>query len=775
MAGGVYQILEWIMRVKDEATPVLEKGKQATKELADETEKAAQKNNQAGTSWQNIAKGVFGGITAEKAATKALAFLQNQLTSTINEALEFQRIDAQLTAALNSTGHAVGLTKDQLTAYASELSRTTAIDDDAIKSAEAVLLKFTNLKDEGFKGATQAVLDMATAMNGGGIPTMEQLQTTAEMLGKSLNNPADSFGKLEKAGIVLTKSQKDLVIQMQKVGDVAGAQKIITEEAAKVFGGSAAAAAQTFEGRLAKLGNAMGDVKKEVGLAIVASLVPYVDAATGVAEKTAEAEATSHDFRNAVYAAAQVLKGAYFIIEAVGKIIGTFALKIILASNVVYSFGKDVAANFKAIGEAARALLSGIIKLASGDFSGALADVKNLINTSFDFKNSSEAAKVYGEKIKSANESVTDSFGKAKEAFKDAYSHEGLDKALSQMAIAEENQRKAALAYKELMEGMAASGSKANNKVKESLKDLAKSYTEQSDKAKEELTKLELAHAETTENIKGKINELKASLGELEAAYKKSMGDINKTEAERVVEQEQKIKDLQKQLDEAKKSQQESPSADNQTKVTEAQAALDKEQAAYRTYIEQRKGLDAELVEARRRAALTDFQRSIEDINARRTEAQAEHDTKMQQLKAEIAEQEVGLAREQIIFEAKRQEYLATQEAFTKFHDDYLAKITSMKNVTQATVDQMKVKLNEIVTLVAQIESARNKAGLQGLALNAVQNPTAGTGATPTAAPTSQTININLGGVTVTDEATKDQLIKDIVRQFELAKVGAAS
>jgi len=147
----------------------------------------------------------------------------------------------------------------------------------------------------------------------------------------------------------------------------------------------------------------------------------------------------------------------------------------------------------------------------------------------------------------------------------------------------------------------------------------------------------------------------------------------------------------------------------------------------------------------------------------------------MEQLKAEIAEQEVGLAQEQIIFEAKRHEYLVTQEAFTKFHDDYLGKITSMKTVTQATVDQMKAKLNEIVTLVAQIESARNKAGLQGLAINAVQNPTTGTGAAPATAPTTQTININLGGVTVTDEATKDQMIKDIVRQFELAKLGAAS
>ena len=507
----------------------------------------------------------------------------------------------------------------------------------------------------------------------------------------------------------------------------------------------------------------------------MAVLTPYKDGMTDATEKSVQSEEQTHRLRSAVYGLGQVLRGVYFVLEAVGKILGSFIFFLIKATQVVFSFGRDVANAFKLVGEAAATLLNGIIKLSTGDFKGALDDIRGLLNKSFDFKSSANSAKEFAFAMQNSFNSVGDSLTKAGQAFQEAKVQEQLPKIIQQMETAQIIADRQKVAHQELNDAMAGSGTKANNKVKESLKDLAKSYQEQSDKAKEELTKLELAHAETTENIKGKINELKTSLSELEDAYKKSMGDINKSEAERVVEQEQKIKDLQKQLEEAKKTQQESPSTDNQTKVTEAQAALDKEQAAYRTYIEQRKGLEAELTEARRRAALTDFQRSIEDINARRTEAQAEHDKKMEQLKAEIAEQEVGLAQEQIIFEAKRHEYLVTQEAFTKFHDDYLGKITSMKTVTQATVDQMKAKLNEIVTLVAQIESARNKAGLQGLAINAVQNPTTGTGAAPATAPTTQTININLGGVTVTDEATKDQMIKDIVRQFELAKLGAAS
>jgi len=52
-----------------------------------------------------------------------------------------------------------------------------------------MLLTFTNIKGDTFEKATEAVLDLATAMNSGAIPSSEQLKNTSIQVGKALNDP----------------------------------------------------------------------------------------------------------------------------------------------------------------------------------------------------------------------------------------------------------------------------------------------------------------------------------------------------------------------------------------------------------------------------------------------------------------------------------------------------------------------------------------------------------------------------------------------------------
>lgn len=772
-----FEALEVIIKAKDEATAVLEKTKTAFNDVKTSAESAAKTTQENAASWQSVAKGVFAGTAALGAAKAAFGFLKNEITASIKEAGEYQRIDAQLAAALKSTGGAVGFTKDQLTQYAEKLSGLTAIDDDAIKSAQAMLVTFTNLRGEAFNGATQAVLDMATAMNGGGVPSIEQLRATALQVGKALNNPIDGLTALTRAGVTFTEQQKKQIETMVKAGNVLGAQKIALDELSKEFGGSASAAAKTFEGRMAKLGNAFGDVRKEVGLAIVAAFTPFVEKATEVADATSKSAGRVSGLTEAFYTAMQVIK-------ALGQVFGGIVFIVVQAGNVFFSLGRlvagvayDIYKNFKTLATGLKDIFSGIGKFITGDFSGAAESIKKAMDLNLVFAGTANSMQDIKSTVASINNEIAKSFSGAWNTAKEAVTNSQLPDKLRQIHEAEQEVANNAQKMQQALAEMTGSADKAGgatSKIKDALKDLAKEYVDQSEAAKEELQKLETAHAETTENIKGKINELKASLVELNDQYKKSMGDINKTEAESVVAQEQKIKDLKKSLEEAQKGQADSPSEAGAKRLAEAQAALAAEQAAYQSYIDQRKGLDSELAEARRRAALTDFQRTIEDINARRTEAETEHAKKMEQINAEIAEQEATMAREKIVFEAKRAEYLATQEAFTKFHDDYITKINGMKTVTSAAVEGMKAKLAEIKAAVSQIESARNQAGLQALAAGAVQTPAqaaaaAAAGNTPA---TPATVNINLGGVTVTNEADEDRLVQKIVRSYQLAALG---
>lgn len=183
--------------------------------------------------------------------------------------MEAQKVQAQLEAVLKSTGHAAGFNSEQIQMMASAYQRQTTFSDEAVLSAQNMLLTFTNIKGPVFQGATQAVLDMATALG-------EDATDSAMRLGKALNDPIGGVTALRRAGVQLTDQQEEQIKKMVELGDVAGAQNIILKELSTEFGGSAAAAADTFGGRLTRLKNQFGELQERVGFMLLPILTKLV-------------------------------------------------------------------------------------------------------------------------------------------------------------------------------------------------------------------------------------------------------------------------------------------------------------------------------------------------------------------------------------------------------------------------------------------------------------------------------------------------------------------
>lgn len=209
------------------------------------------------------------GFIGAQVVGAGLGFVKDQIGSFIEAAQDAQRVEAQLDAVLASTGGVAGVTKEQITGLANELSKVTPIEDDTIVGAQSMLLTFTNIGKDVFPATTEAVLDMATAMNRGAIPTAEQLQSQAVLVGKALNDPVKGLSALTRVGVTFTQQQKDQIAAMVAAGDTAGAQKVILAELAKEFGGSAKAAGQTFAGQMAIVNNQIGNVKESIGMALL--------------------------------------------------------------------------------------------------------------------------------------------------------------------------------------------------------------------------------------------------------------------------------------------------------------------------------------------------------------------------------------------------------------------------------------------------------------------------------------------------------------------------
>jgi hypothetical protein len=207
-------------------------------------------------------RSVFGGLTKGiglAAGAIGTAGLVTAVRAGVDEMLEADRVNAQFRAGIESTGGAANVSTKQIDALSESILTKTGIDDEATKAAGAWLLTFTKIRNEQGKGnkifdeAVKATADLATAQNRGAIPSSEQMQKTATMVAKALNEPISGLTSLSRIGIQFTDQQKDQIKALVKAGKTVEAQKVILAELNKEVGGRAAAAGRTFTGQWAIL------------------------------------------------------------------------------------------------------------------------------------------------------------------------------------------------------------------------------------------------------------------------------------------------------------------------------------------------------------------------------------------------------------------------------------------------------------------------------------------------------------------------------------------
>jgi hypothetical protein len=246
--------------IKSDAAEVERIAKKSGDDIGDHHERGSNKATEA---LKNFSKIAVVALTAVTGA--AIAFG----VSSVKAYQEAEAAQKQTEAVLQSTGYAAGVTAKQVNDLASAFEATTPYADEVIQSAENMLLTFTNISKDVFPQTTQAVLDMATAMG-------TDLKSTAIQVGKALQDPVLGATALQRVGVRLTESQKDLIQAFVDAGDAASAQQVILKELSTEFGGSAEAAGKTFAGQLKILQNRLGNVQEAIGKVIADGIAPYI-------------------------------------------------------------------------------------------------------------------------------------------------------------------------------------------------------------------------------------------------------------------------------------------------------------------------------------------------------------------------------------------------------------------------------------------------------------------------------------------------------------------
>src|SRR5690606_21573396 len=200
----------------------------------------------------------FRGLGRVIAGTFAAIGGAQLVSAIVRSTAEAEAAFANLRNAVEQNGGAVGRTTQQLADMAGELQKVSTFGDEAIMTAQGLLLRFQSIQGVNFDRAIQSTLDLATALG-------TDLPNAARLIGRALEAPQKGLTQLERAGVVLDKSQADLVKRLVETGRQAEAQQILLQALEDRFGGAARAARDTFGGALTAVQNAFGDLLEAKG------------------------------------------------------------------------------------------------------------------------------------------------------------------------------------------------------------------------------------------------------------------------------------------------------------------------------------------------------------------------------------------------------------------------------------------------------------------------------------------------------------------------------
>lgn len=236
---------------------------------------------------------------------------------------------AQVNAALESMGPVAGRTADQLLKASDALELRSLFDgDEILKKVTANLLTFGNVAGEQFDRAQQAAVDLSTRMG-------TDLQSSALLVGKALNDPIKGLTALGRAGIQFSADQKALIKSMVETGDAAGAQSIILGELEKQFGGAAQAAADTSPWRKAEV--AFGQAGDKIGEALLPAIAKVSDfaarLATAFTNLSPETQALILGFAGVAAVVGPVLVVLGTLVSSIGALIPVFAPLVALVGG----------------------------------------------------------------------------------------------------------------------------------------------------------------------------------------------------------------------------------------------------------------------------------------------------------------------------------------------------------------------------------------------------------------------------------------------------------
>lgn len=189
--------------------------------------------------------GLAAGAAFAAAGAAALAFG----ASSLKAADEADRVTRSLELATKNSGAfgdsaaSIDVATEALDKHSTKLAELSGIDDEVINKLKARWMSVPSIAATGVEGINKLAQVSADVAAGTG----KDIETIGLMFTKVAGDNETALSKLNRAGIVITDSQKAIYQSMVDVGDEAGAQAFLIDALGAKYQGAAEAGASPFE------------------------------------------------------------------------------------------------------------------------------------------------------------------------------------------------------------------------------------------------------------------------------------------------------------------------------------------------------------------------------------------------------------------------------------------------------------------------------------------------------------------------------------------------
>jgi phage-related protein len=217
----------------------------------------------AGKSFGSSFTPALGGVLALAGGALLAKEVTDFVSTGVAALAKIDTISKQTEAVIASTGNTANVSAEGIANLANSIEAKTATEAESIQQGANLLLTFKNIRNEAgagnaiFDRTTASMVDMARAMG-------TDAQGGAIQLGKALNDPIKGIAALARVGITFSEDQKEMIASLVESNDLLGAQKIILDELDSQFGGSGAAYAESYAGKLELIENEYGNIQESI-------------------------------------------------------------------------------------------------------------------------------------------------------------------------------------------------------------------------------------------------------------------------------------------------------------------------------------------------------------------------------------------------------------------------------------------------------------------------------------------------------------------------------